>query len=424
VTDELVVDWPWKSFPPGAAGLPAARIPDAGWQLQRDFATPIAVLKESALAHNLARMRDYCAAHGVRHAPHGKTTMSPELIRRQLDHGVWGMTAATAWQARAMMGFGARRVLIANECVDPVGLRWIAERLRDEPDVEIYVFADSAAAVTAMCAVLDDIADARPLPVLVEVGAASGRAGVRGVPAAVAVGQAVAAAPELTLAGVAGFEGVTGASREPGTIDQVRAFLTDLRETGRALAAAAAFPADQPAIVSAGGSMFFDLVVEELSADYGHQVEVVLRSGCYLTHDHGLYRANSPLEAHPPDFQGALEVWTRVISTPEPNLAIVDTGRRDVGTDAGNPTVLLRSPAAHARLTGLAGTRIDPARMPTVRAFNDQHGFVHVPEPGMLQVGDLIALGISHPCTTLDKWRAIPVVDDDYRVVAAVRTYF
>jgi D-serine dehydratase len=170
--------------------------------------------------------------------------------------------------------------------------------------------------------------------------------------------------------------------------------------------------------------MFFDLVVEELSADYGHPVEVVLRSGCYITHDHGRYRANSPLEAHPPDFRGALEVWTRVISTPEPRLAIVDVGRRDVGTDAGNPTVLLESPSAHAPLTGLAGSRIEPAEMPTVRAFNDQHGFVHVPDPGMLRVGDLIALGISHPCTTLDKWRAIPVVDDDYRVIAAVRTYF
>lgn len=411
--DDWVIDWRWKSFPPGASGLPSASIATAGWQLQRDFATPVAALKESALSHNLARMHAYCAARGVRHAPHGKTTMSPELIRRQLDQGVWGMTAASAWQARAMIEFGARQVLVANECVDPVGLRWIAEQVRDDPGRQIYLFADSLAAVQSMRSVLADVARAEPLPVLVEVGVSAGRAGARGVSRAVEVGRAIAAAPELTLAGVAGFEGVVGGARESQVLDGVRSFLGDIRETGRELLAAVAVPADRPFLLSAGGSMFFDLVVDELAGDYDRPVEVVIRSGCYLTHDHGIYRANSPLGGDPPDFQAALEVWTRVLSVPEPDLAIVDAGRRDVSGDAGNPPVLHRWRHGDFDVVEL-----------TVRGFNDQHGFVRIAEPGAVQVGDLLALGVSHPCTTFDKWRAIPVVDDDYRVVAAVRTYF
>mgnify|MGYP000908490021 CR=1 FL=1 len=41
-----------------------------------------------------------------------------------------------------------------------------------------------------------------------------------------------------------------------------------------------------------------------------------------------------------------------------------------------------------------------------------------------LSIGDLIGVGISHPCTTFDKWRVMLVVDDDYRVVDTLTTWF
>ena len=41
-----------------------------------------------------------------------------------------------------------------------------------------------------------------------------------------------------------------------------------------------------------------------------------------------------------------------------------------------------------------------------------------------LPVGDMISFGISHPCTTFDKWQLLYLVDDDYRVVEAIRTFF
>jgi D-serine deaminase-like pyridoxal phosphate-dependent protein len=430
VEQEWIVDWRHKSFPPTGAGTASSDFADAKWRLFSDFTTPIVALKESALTHNLTLMREYCARYGVQLAPHGKTTMSPELITRQLDHGAWGMTAATAWQARAMLGFGAHRIIIANECLDPVGLSWIAAHVRDHPGTEVLAFVDSVAAVEEMRTVLGAVPSAPPMPVLVEVGVEGGRAGARGVPAAVEVGEAVAAAPELSLAGVAGFEGVIGATREARVLDAVRAFLRDIRESAERLMTAGAFREDHPVLLSAGGSAYFDQVAEVFTADrdrYLRPVEVVLRSGCYLTHDHGAYQEVSPFRGSgEPDLRPAMEVWARVLSTPEPGLAIIDAGKRDISTDGRMPAVLGRRREGRYEEWSGAGEYPPAKTGVVVDHVNDQHGFVHFgdgPDP-LLRVGDLVRLGISHPCTTFDKWRAIPLVDDDYTVTGAVRTVF
>jgi D-serine dehydratase len=46
------------------------------------------------------------------------------------------------------------------------------------------------------------------------------------------------------------------------------------------------------------------------------------------------------------------------------------------------------------------------------------------PEGADLRVGDMIGLGVSHPCTTFDKWRLIPIVDEAYVVRSAIETFF
>jgi D-serine dehydratase len=47
-----------------------------------------------------------------------------------------------------------------------------------------------------------------------------------------------------------------------------------------------------------------------------------------------------------------------------------------------------------------------------------------VPAGHGVEVGDLVALGPSHPCTTFGKWRVVHLVDDDYNVIEAVSTCF
>ncbi len=180
---------------------------------------------------------------------------------------------------------------------------------------------------------------------------------------------------------------------------------------------------DRP-ILTAGGSAFFDVVVAELTAAARPQVQprVILRSGCYITHDHGFYAGISPAVRHTADgltLQPALEVWAQVLSCPEPGLALLGAGRRDLSFDAGLP-VPLRVRAQQ----DVGGRETAAAADMKVTALNDQHAYLNVPDDSGLRPGDLVCLGISHPCTTFDKWRVIPVVDDTGHVTDAVHTFF
>ena len=349
-----------------------------------DVPLPILLLRESALEHNVSVMAAWCTARGVSLAPHGKTSLAPALIRRQLDAGAWAMTAATVGQVAVMQEAGARRVLLANEVVGAPEIAWL-ERLRE--NVEVLCLVDSVAGVRAL-----DAGVRRPLGVLIELGA--GRAGCRTDEEAVAVAEAVAAASSLVLAGVEGFEGTLAADAVDGYLDRLRGLVERLDAQG-------AFGDVEEIVASAGGSMYFDRVVERLRFDgLSRPVRVVLRSGCYLTHDDGIYAEATPL----PELRAAFELWARVLSCPEPGLAIAGFGKRDAPYDLGLPIV-----RSHADVV--------------VEALNDQHAFLRDPG-GALSVGDTVVCGISHPCTAFDKWRLIPLVDDEDVVIGAVETRF
>jgi D-serine dehydratase len=330
ITDDWTIDWRHKGFP-ASPGVAASCIEEQRWHVDEHLMTPIAALTHSALVHNAMRMQGYCDEQGVRLAPHGKTTMSPELVHLQMEHGAWGVTAATTWQARVLATFGVRRILIANECVDPVGLQMLTDLLRELPDLEVATFVDSIAAVESMGAALRGLTT-RPFPVLVEVGATAHRAGARDVATAVEVGRAVVRTPELALAGVGCFEGVLGGHRTQEVLASVQQLLSKTRQVAQILVDDNAFRPDHPIILTAGGSAFFDQVVEVLAAGQGswsRDVEVVIRPGCYLTHDDGTYQASTPFAGSgAQEFRPALHVWSRVLSTPEPGLAIIDAGKR------------------------------------------------------------------------------------------------
>ena len=400
-----------KGLPQGCA-VAFEAIGDQGWNvLAGDTSTPVAVLRDSALVANLATMRGFCATHDVELAPHAKTHMSPQLCDRQLAAGAWGLTVAVPHQVEVLLRFGVRRVLVANEITDPAALRWLAGVLREEPELEILWYVDSVAGVR----LVHNAFGGTPPRLLLEVGHPAGRTGVRTRDEAVAVAAAVADAG-WQLAGVAGYEGTIGHDRSPETRERVAAFLAFLRDTyveldDRGLLAVG------PRVVTAGGSVHFDAVAEALAPLRARGAVVVLRSGCYLTHDHGVYERVSPTveAAWPGDpLVGALEVWSRVLSRPEPQLALLNLGRRDVGFDLGLP-VPLRT-ARDGRLRPVDGCE--------VTALGDQHAWLRVPDAHDLAVGDLVGVGVSHPCTTFDKWPLLMLVDDAYDVVGGVRTYF
>ena len=392
-------------------------IPGLGWNVARgDTATPIATLSMDAVRTNAAAMRDWCAAHDVSLAPHAKTTLSPELIEVQREHEVWGMTAALPRQVELLWQQGVPRVILANELTDAAAIRWLGSRLAGDSALELFLYADTVANVAILESAMAEVPGERPLDVLIELGHKGGRTGARTVDEAVAVAEAVIASPRLRLAGIALFEGTLGATRTPEVVARVDAFLTEL---GALLAALAGrFEVDEP-IVTAGGSHFFDRVVSMLatkSQDAG--ARLVLRSGCYLVHDHGIYGNGTPSATgvrDAPTFRAALNVWARVVSCPEPGLALLDAGRRDVSFDAGFPIPLERS---------RGDDRLDLEHAARIDALGDQHAFLRFERHVDIAPGDLVRLGISHPCTTFDRWDLMLVVDDDDTVTGTIRTDF
>ncbi|MCV7253883.1 alanine racemase [Mycobacterium hackensackense] len=389
---EQRLDWRFKGIPVAWQDATAAQVLAAAPQLFDAGPTgPVCVLREPALRHNLATMAAWCADRGVTIAPHGKTHMSPQLYARQAAAGACAVTVATIGQARVYRAFGVPAIVLANELVDAPGLSWLAAELDADPDFSAVCWVDSVRGVQLMTSALTG-ADRR-VDVCVEVGMAGGRTGCR-TPAEVdEVARAAVASPRLRLVGVAGYEAARTGVRNDGAIAQVRSYLAEMRATVTRLSGL--FETDE-VILTAGGSTYPDVVADELA---GAAARVILRSGCYLTHDDGLYAAASPLPLHP-----ALQVWAPVVSRPEPELALVMMGRRDISFDAGLPVPL-----------HLPGAR--------VTALNDQHAYL-ASAGHRVEVGDWLGFGVSHPCTTFDKWQLIPVLDDADHVVDLVRTFF
>lgn len=405
---EEVADWRTTGL-----WLPEEAVPDtefaaAGHHLfDGPFTWPVMIARRTALDHNVATLADFCRRHRLDFAPHGKTTMAPSLFQAQLDAGAWGITAATASQALIYARLGVPRVLLANELLDPRPLAWLAAR----EDLDLLFYVDSAAGVEV--AAHAAAASGQGLRVLVELGFPGGRTGCRTLEQLDAVAAAVAEAPGVELAGVSGYEGGLPDA------DAVRSFLQTLREGTLQLHAGGQFPGDRPVVVSAGGSAWFDLVAAELAGNWlpGRRLQVILRSGAYVTHDDGIYRHRTPFSRiGEGSLRAALEVWAQVTSVPEPGLAIAGMGKREAPYDEGLPEP--------QRVRRRGRDTAEPLSGVVVERLNDHHAYLRLTGPATLAPGDLVGFGISHPCTAFDHWRVIPVVDDDDRVTDLIRTYF
>ena len=419
------VSWQDKALPPAFWGRTVAEVL-AGKPRLSQLPTPLLTLSAPGLRHNVDTLARWCANHGVELAPHGKTTMAPALWAMQLEAGSWAITLANGFQLGVARAYGVSRVLIANAIVSPLQLRWIADELASDPSFEILVWADSVRTVEIMEAARSAYVgpDARPLDVLVEVGGLDGRTGARDAETALAVGEAIANASTLRLAGVAGYEGAIGHGVDESDLETVRSYLRALGGIHTRLREKGLYDADVVPVVSAGGSQYFDDVARVLAPLGEGGARVVLRSGAYITHDDGMYRRLSPLGETPRTdgdrLVSAMHGWVRITSQPEPGLAIFDAGRRDLPFDQDLPEPQLIRPRAE-------GEPVLEADGMTVAKLNDQHGFLHF-DGDPVVIGDELRVGLSHPCTAFDKWGLIPVVDDpdaaDPVVIDLVRTFF
>ena len=377
--------------------------------------SPVMVMKQSALENNLQQLAMYCQEQGVMLAAHGKTSMSSTVLRRAVSQGnAWGISAATPAQVRAMRQFGIRNILLANQLVDPAAIRWIAQWQQSHPDHGFLCYVDSLAGV----ALLAQQITTTKISVLLEMSVSGGRTGCRSLSEAIKIAEAIKASPSLQLVGIAGYEGALGAQRDDQGIQQVKDYCQMMIDTEARLAAQNLFASEQ-IILSAGGGAWFDIVSTCFrQAQLPLPVIPLIRAGAYMAHDCGLYARTAPFSqtgaVH--HFEPALEIWGRVLSRPEADLAFLDFGRRDVPFDQDLPNPLW---IRHAD-----GSQPREATHCRISQVNDQHAYLQLPAEDKLAVGDWVGCGISHPCTAFDKWRYLPLVDNHYRVTDSVETAF
>ncbi len=413
-----------KGIPASAGALRLSEVGSRGWNLFRgDVPLPAAVMRADILSANSAWMSRFLAANGLSIAPHGKTTMAPQLYAMQHEAGAWAITVATTQQLAVARHFGFPRVIIANQPTGAAAIDACFAALKGPEAIELHVLADSLACVAALAEGARRAGGSgRALGVLVEMGVPGGRTGARTRDEAIRVARALAATPGLSLSGIECFEGIL-----PDT-DAVDAMLDDVLAIAAATVAEDLLPDGAPIIISAGGSAFYDRVGERFGpATFGNrEVIKVIRSGCYLTHDaigyekaHDRILRETRLVLPEGRLHAALEVWTYVQSRPEPGKAILTAGKRDVSHDSHLPV-----PTAWFRPDS---SMKQPVPLPdghAVSALNDQHAHFSVPTDSPLKVGDMVSLGIAHPCTTFDKWDVLLVIDERGTVVDAVKTYF
>lgn len=386
---------------------------------------PLAVLKEPVLANNARWIAQFAAKAGVSLCPHGKTTMCPEIFRRQLAGGAWGITLSTAHQVQVARDFGVSRILLANQLIDPAFIDYVAAELNKDPSFDFYCLVDSLEGVAVLRSRLTNTSCARPLQVLVEAGMIGGRTGCRTLEQALGVARAVRAEPRLALRGIEGFEGIVPAAAME-DLSPVHAFLDFMGEVAVACAGEDLF-APAEIVLSAGGSAYFDIVARRLrDVRLSRPHRVVLRSGCYVSHDSDMYvayfdaieRRSELARAVPGRLAPALQIFAYVQSRPEPTLALLSVGKRDCSYDHHLPRPVATMRPGRDQEMSLLNESFE------ITALNDQHAYMRIPADCALSVGDIVILGISHPCTTFDKWDVLYGVDDTYNVVSAFKTYF
>ncbi|MGA1804690.1 alanine racemase [Rhizobium sp. HT1-10] len=418
-----------RGFPPGRPPLPIDAIGTQNWKpYDGQMGLPLMSLNQTAFAGNIEAMMGLVKEHGVEIAPHAKTPMAPALAAALLSAGAWGTTVADIRQASVFLKAGQRKLILANEIGGVAAARRLAALLSGFPDAELHIFVDSRDAVDALRQAWGERADLPALGLLIEFGA--GRAGARSLQAGLDILNFLLASetPTLRLTGIAAYEGAAATPDPQETAERIRSLL---HITSEFLIALRARLGDaRPLILTAGGSVFFDMVISGLRAAVAadSHCRLVLRSGAIFFHDHGIYqRGLADLDArggYVPEgvvqsasaaFVPALRIWAEVLSRPEAGLAICGMGMRDVANDQGlpKPLALYRNGQHHADLAGCAVLRL-----------NDQHAFIQLREQSDVAVGDVIEFGISHPCTCIDRHAIVYGLGPDHRVTNAYLTHF
>lgn len=422
------VDASFKGFPSHANPMSIMDIKKQNWNLlKNDIPFPAAILLNDALKNNSTFMKNFLNNAGVSFSPHGKTTMSPQLFKRQLDDGAWGITVATYQQFYICWRSGIRNILMANQLIDYAAIHAIFNILKENTNINFYCLIDSVAGCEILQKAAQSLQFTQQIKVLLELGYKGGRTGCRSIDEAFNVAKKISETPLLQLAGIECYEGIINTGNSDRDVLTIKTLLKNVVNFATLCDENQLFSAADEILLTGGGSSYFDLVVDSFNClSFSKPTRVIIRSGCYLTHDSKFYdglfhhlterSSNNKLSKKP--LKAALEIWSVVQSRPEPTLAILSFGKRDVSYDIDLPIPIKWFDSTKHTLPEKVGENWK------ILKLNDQHAYLQISEEDAVAVGDLVGCGISHPCTTFDKWKLLYIVDDSYGVIDAVKTYF
>lgn len=363
------------------------------------FTAPVLALSAEAIDHGLALMEQNSAKYGLAFAPY--SPLFSQIFQRQCAHGAWGITAAVPHQVRVYRAFGIQQIFLANTLVDAALLTWLARELSADVEFRFICYVDSVRGVELMDAALREAGAARPVEVVVELGAGKGaRTGARTADQCAAVADAVAAAPTLRLVGVAGSED----DIPEADYVKVTAWLQRLIKIAADLDKADRFTDAEEIIVSMTGGTWLEAVTD-VSAQFptlSRPVVKLVRSGECATRGGQL----PPTDGHPDTgvSSAPLRLWTQVVSRPEPSLAFVNTGRIETPRGMNLPaTQVVRHTEGETRL--LPGV--------TLTGIYDHQAQLKLTDMAELEVGDWIGLSLPSISASAETWPLIPLVHAD-----------
>jgi 3-hydroxy-D-aspartate aldolase len=352
-----------------------AGVPGGRWRLN----TPSLIVDLDLLEANIAKMARLCAESGIALRPHAKTHKSVEIAKRQLKAGAIGICCAKLGEAEILAGGGIESILLTSPVVSAEGCRRLAALNRRCP--ELMVVADCAANVEMLAGAA--ASSGRPLKAMLDLDVGQHRTGIAPGAGALALAEAIAATPGLSLAGIQGYAGHLmhvhdHGEREAATL-AVMAALADTRDTLEARGLACP-------IVTGGGTGTFDL-------DPPAAVLTELQAGSYVFMD---AEYEDVWEGERAPFETALFVQTTVISANLPGRATTDAGLKAFATDAGPPRIVRGAPeGARYVFSG------------------DEQGRLEFSEGGAMEVGAIVTCAVPHCDPTVNLYDHYHVIRGD-----------
>ncbi|MBA4782748.1 MAG: DSD1 family PLP-dependent enzyme [Rhizobiales bacterium] len=350
-------------------------IPAAVGMNEADIQTPCLIVDLDAFEWNVAKMRDYCAAHGMRHRVHGKMHKSADVAHYQIEVGkAVGVCCQKVSEAEAFARAGIKDVLVSNQVRDPAKI----DRLARIPKLgarticcidDINNVADLSAAA---------VKHGTEIEVLVEIDCGAGRCGVQAGQPVVDIAKALEAAEGVKFAGIQAYQGAMQhmdlyedrKAKLDIAVDMVRKTVEMLKAEG--------IECD---IVGGGGtgSYYF----ESTSGVYN---ELQCGSYAFMDADYGRILDKDGKRIDQNEWKNALFILTSVMSHAKADKAICDAGLKAQSVDSGLPVIFGRDDVKYVKCS-------------------DEHGVI-ADEKGVLAINEKLRLVPGHcdPTCNVHDW--------------------